>query len=155
MNPDRIVCPACGNSYPVPEQVSRGRGIRVRCPACGKAFRLRPLEAAEEPETPPADPTPPPVPEIPPSEPEAPVDPALLRRRARRLARALLGDLARGREKERKKALSEGTLLLIFGERLEAVWRDYRERLPQDYHEARGIFREAVNDILADGKQLF
>ena len=63
--------------------------------------------------------------------------------------------MTRGREKERKRALSEGTLLLIFGERLEAIWREYRERLPQDFHEAPGIFREAVNDILADGKQLF
>ena len=161
MDPDRIECPACGNSYPIPEQVSREGRLRVRCPACGHSFRLRLLvEAAppeeEAPEEAAAGPELFEEPEgTPPAPPPETEDFTVLERRARRLARALLTDLVRGRDGERKKALSEGTLLLIFGERLETIWRDYRGRLPREYPEAKAIFREAVNDIFADGKQLF
>ena len=133
----------------------------MRCPACGHLFLLRVLgePSDREPAAPEAEANEPETVEAPVSVPEtdspAVEDPAILERRARRLARALLGDLMRGREKERKKALSEGTVLLVFGEKLESVWREYRERLPREFPKARDIFRKVANDILAEGKQLF
>jgi len=149
--------------------------LRVRCPQCGRRFLLSRADAAEEfgdpvrSESPAERETgerdlPGPSASLGASEisgratgriPETADDPALQARRARRLARALVGEIARGREPERRKALEDGSIILAFGEAIRRAWREFQEQAPPDYPEAATFFREALNEFLAEGKRLF
>lgn len=171
METDHITCPSCGKSYPVPLKLRQKGRLQVRCPSCGKRFQLRHPES-QMPEVE----VPVPVAEVenqsgdqdlptrtaksdaaedlsvlpPPNQ-----DPALLARRSKRLARALISDLIRGREGERKKSLEEGTIILIFGDSIRRAWEEFGRQAPANFEDAPRYFREALNEILAEGKPLF
>ncbi len=171
METDLITCPSCGKSYPVPLKLRQKGRLQVRCPSCGKRFQLRhPETQLPEVEVP--------VPvaevEIQPGDQELPTstansgaagdisilptpiqDPAQMARRSKRLARALISDLIRGRESERKKSLEEGTIILIFGDSIRRAWEEFGRQAPADFADAPRYFREALNEILAEGKPLF
>jgi len=169
MQSERVACPSCGKEYPVPEKLWHSGRLAVRCPHCGKRFILRFPVGGEPPEvdvsrplggevlsggpekTDSTEPIPPPEKTV--GE-EAP-DPALMKRRARRLARALVGELARGRESERKKSLEDGSLLLVFGEAIRGAWEQFQVQAPAELPEAQHFFREALNEVLAEGQSLF
>jgi len=161
---ERVACPSCGREYPVPEVLWQSGRVSVRCPNCGKRFVLRFEAEGAAPELKLKGPRPPGTRDenardgekrdVPHRDGEA-RDPALRERRARRLARALVSDLARGREAERKKALEDGSLILIFSESIRKAWDEFRNRIEEDDAEASRHFREALNDVLAEGKSLF
>ncbi len=171
METEHITCPSCGKSYPVPLKLRQKGRLQVRCPSCGKRFQIRHPEA-QMPEVEvlaaeiggenlPGDqelPTPTEKTDAggegsqlpPPAQ-----DPALMARRSKRLARALISDLIRGREGERKKSLEEGTIILIFGDSIRRAWEEFGRQAPADFEDAPRYFREALNEILAEGKPLF
>ena len=176
MGAARITCPSCGKSYPVPDKFWQSGRLQVRCPQCGKRFQLsnpgRGLEHVEVPiremnEIP--EPDAQELPDLtarndtdnssldsPPSKlGKVPLDPALQERRARRLARALVSELLRGRESERKKSLEDGSVILMFGEEIRRAWLEFQKQMSPEFDEAPKYFREALNEILADGKQLY
>ena len=180
MRPRSVQCPSCGRRYPLPDKLFQRKELAVRCPACGQGFRLRLVPGGEEgPPAPAATaaaappdgggergaPPPaeagavaaPPAPAGSDWDDLAPVERQRLERRARRLARALILDLM-GRpsiRERRDRALASGRLLLELGPEIRRAWEEYRSQLGDELARRLPAFREALNEMLADGKPLF
>ncbi len=107
----------------------------------------------------PAAPAPPPAapPPAPPS-PTRPINPFLAHdpaAKARRLARALVSDIVVYHPAKRQEGLRDGTLKQLFDEEIKKSWEEYADQVGKDVADSTPYFREALNEILADGKQLF
>ena len=79
-------------------------------------------------------------------------DPSL---KAKRLARALVSDIVGYHPAKRQEGLRDGTLKELFEEEIKKSWEDYTEQVGREVAESTGFFREALNEILAGGRQLF
>ncbi len=170
----RARCSVCGGVF---EIVSEGRQAAVAAqpaaaapgpaaapppplPAIPEAPAV-PSPPAPEPTPQPAFATPPPPPPPPPSaEAEAPAtgrpfgqpDPES---RARRLARALISDVAAYHPERLEIGLREGRLKELFQEELRKSWQEYVEQVGIEVAKSTPYFRDALNEILAKGKKVF
>jgi FPC/CPF motif-containing protein YcgG len=79
-------------------------------------------------------------------------DPAL---KARRLARALVSDIVVYHPAKRQEGLRDGTLKELFEEEIRKSYEEYTEQGGRPLAESTGYFREALNEILAGGRQIF
>ena len=79
-------------------------------------------------------------------------DPAL---KARRLARALISDMVVYHPAKRQEGLRDGTLKELFEEEIKKSWEEYSEQIGRELADSTGYFREALNEILAGGRQIF
>lgn len=79
-------------------------------------------------------------------------DPSL---KARRLARALISDMVVYHPGKRKDGLRNGNLKELFDDEIKKSWEEYTEQVGKDVAESTTFFREALNEILADGQQVF
>jgi hypothetical protein len=79
-------------------------------------------------------------------------DPA---QRARRLARALVSDLLAYYPDRREEGLREGTLRQLFREDIKKSYEEYVDQIGKEAADGSSYFQEALNDILAGGRQLF
>ncbi len=153
MSADSIQCPACGTSYDVPPILLEKSELRVCCPACRKRFTLRrpvPVETVPEASR---------KAEIP-AEPSVAgkamaIDPTRNERKARRLARALVEQILHGHRSRRDRSLAEGRLILDFGPQIQKIWRVYEDKVGADMARRSPHFRNALNEILADGNEIF
>jgi len=106
-----------------------------------------------------ATPAPPSAPAAtPPSAPSRPINPFLSQdpsAKARRLARALISDMVVYHPAKRQEGLREGTLKQLFDEEIKKSWEEYADQVGKDLAESTGFFKEALNEILADGRQIF
>ncbi|HEX9054511.1 MAG TPA: hypothetical protein VF830_06370 [Gemmatimonadales bacterium] len=96
-------------------------------------------------------------PPAPPS-PARPINPFLTQdpaAKARRLARALISDMVVYHPAKRQEGLRDGTLKQLFDEEIKKSWEEYADQVGKDVADSTPYFREALNEILADGKQLF
>lgn len=87
-----------------------------------------------------------------------PINPFLQKdpkQKARRLARALVSDMIVYQPAKRQRALSEGTLKETFDEEIQKSWEEYVEQVGEEMAENTPYWREALNDILAGGQQIF
>jgi predicted Zn finger-like uncharacterized protein len=75
--------------------------------------------------------------------------------KARRLARALVSDIVTYHPERRDQALANGTLKKEFLEEIKKSWEEYVGQVGQDTAKSTPHFRDALNDILAKGQQLF
>jgi hypothetical protein len=75
--------------------------------------------------------------------------------KARRLARALISDIVTYFPERRDTALAAGTLRTEFKEEITKSWQEYMAQVGQDMAKKTPYFREALNDILAKGQQVF
>ncbi len=75
--------------------------------------------------------------------------------KARRLARALVSDLAVYFPDRRKKALASGTLKQEFEEEIRKSWEEYTDQVGKDLADASSHFNDALNEILAGGQKIF
>jgi hypothetical protein len=75
--------------------------------------------------------------------------------KARRLARALVSDMATYHPDRRDRALREGTLKQEFKDEIRKSWQEYVDQVGPDLAHGTPYFREALNDILARGQQVF
>lgn len=75
--------------------------------------------------------------------------------KARRLARALISDIVTYFPERRDQALANGTLRREFTEEIKKSWEEYTAQVGQDTAKQTPYFREALNDILAKGQQVF
>lgn len=75
--------------------------------------------------------------------------------KARRLARALISDIVTYFPDRRERALADGTLRKEFTEEITKSWQEYTAQVGADMAKKTPYFREALNDILAKGQQVF
>ena len=75
--------------------------------------------------------------------------------RARRLARALISDLAAYHPERQEKGLAEGRLKELFQNDLRKSWQEYADQVGLETAKSTPYFRDALNDILAKGKRVF
>jgi hypothetical protein len=79
-------------------------------------------------------------------------DPSL---KARRLARALISDMVVYHPGKRQEGLRDGNLKELFEEEIKKSWEEYAEQVGRELAESTPYFREALNEILAGGRQIF
>lgn len=79
-------------------------------------------------------------------------DPA---QKARLLARALVSDLVVYYPDKRARGLKEGTLKELFAEEIRKSWEEYVAQVGPEVAASTPHFREALNQILAEGRELF
>jgi len=101
----------------------------------------------------------PPVASPPPGRPAGrPVNPFLTQdpsQKARRLARALISDLAVYYPDRRKEGLANGTLKELFQEEIQKSWEEYTDQVGKEMADATSYFNDALNEILAGGQRIF
>jgi predicted Zn finger-like uncharacterized protein len=183
--PAGLAMPSRGPGLPPPAMPSTSGGRagpagRPVPPAVRPAAPARSLAAAMPPTAPPPTappPAAPPVEETPEVSPPAlasgppaaqppsasgpaarPINPFLSQdpaAKARRLARALISDMVVYHPAKRQEGLREGTLKDLFDEEIRKSWEEYAEQVGKDLADSTSYFREALNEILADGRQIF
>lgn len=79
-------------------------------------------------------------------------DPA---QKARRLARALVSDMVAYHPAKRADGIRNGTLRELFDEEIKKSWEEFSDQVGREVAEGTPYFREALNEILADGRQVF
>lgn len=77
------------------------------------------------------------------------------RDKARMLARALVSDIMVYNQTARDKALADGNLLEALGPEIKKSWELYKGKVGADVANDTTHFRDALNEILADGKKVF
>jgi predicted Zn finger-like uncharacterized protein len=118
----------------------------------------------------------PPVPPAPPAAPAVPAAPSIANapaalatpvpeglapeekarhEKARRLARVLASDIAIYNKEKKDRGLSEGNLVAVLGYEIKKSWEIYKERVGADFANSTPYFRDALNDLLAEGKKIF
>ncbi|HET8649495.1 MAG TPA: hypothetical protein VFL95_05610 [Gemmatimonadales bacterium] len=75
--------------------------------------------------------------------------------KARRLARALISDMVVYNPAKRKDGLRDGNLKELFDEEIRKSWEEYTEQVGTELAESTPYFREALNEILAEGRPVF
>lgn len=77
------------------------------------------------------------------------------RERAKRLARVFVSDILVYNKEKRDKALTDGNLMSVLGPEIKKAWEAYKEKVGPEVVESAEYFKNALNDILADGQKLF
>lgn len=75
--------------------------------------------------------------------------------RARRLARALISDVAAYHPERQEKGLRQGRLKELFQDELKKSWQEYVDKVGIDLAKSTPYFRDALNEILAKGRRVF
>jgi predicted Zn finger-like uncharacterized protein len=122
------------------------------------AAPVTPTPAPTAPPPAPATPVPAAASAPPAAVPARPINPFLTQdpaAKARRLARALISDMVVYHPAKRQEGLRDGTLKQLFDEEIKKSWEEYADQVGKDVADSTPYFREALNEILADGKQLF
>ncbi|MBU8869465.1 MAG: zinc-ribbon domain-containing protein [Gemmatimonadales bacterium] len=83
--------------------------------------------------------------------------PAARRRRPKEemLARALVSDILVYNREQRDAAIAEGNLVEAMGPEIKKSWELYKEKVTPEVANTNDYFREALNDILAEGNKVF
>ncbi len=103
----------------------------------------------------------PPVSDTVPAAPAAAViEPQSVKPRRRRskeemLARALVSDILVYNRDLRDTAIKDGKLLEVLGGEIKKSWELYKEKVTPDVANSTNHFREALNEILAEGEKVF
>jgi hypothetical protein len=56
---------------------------------------------------------------------------------------------------KRDKGLASGDLMTVLGPEIKKAWEAYKEKIGPTVVESNDFFREALNEILADGQKVF
>jgi len=75
--------------------------------------------------------------------------------RARRLARVLASDIAIYNREKRERGIRDGNLVAVLGYEIKKSWETYKERVGADFANSTPYFRDALNEIVAEGKKIF
>jgi len=93
-----------------------------------------------------------------PSHAPRPVNPFLTQdpgQKARRLARALISDLAVYYPDRRKEGLASGKLKELFEDEIKKSWEEYTDQVGKELAGSTTYFTDALNEILAGGRKMF
>jgi len=75
--------------------------------------------------------------------------------KARRLARALISDLITYFPAKRDEGIRDGTLKELFKEEIKKSYQEYSDQVGKEFAETTDHFKNALNEILAGGNQIF
>jgi predicted Zn finger-like uncharacterized protein len=75
--------------------------------------------------------------------------------KARRLARVLASDIAIYNREKKEQGAREGNLVAVLGYEIKKSWEIYKERVGAEFANGTPYFRDALNDMLAEGKKIF
>jgi len=75
--------------------------------------------------------------------------------RAKRLARALVSDMVAYQPAKRADGLANGTLKQLFRDEIRKSYDEYVEQVGREVAESTAFFQDALNEVLAEGKQVF
>lgn len=75
--------------------------------------------------------------------------------RSKRLARVFVSDILVYNKDKRDKGLAGGDLMTVLGPEIKKAWEAYKEKIGPDVVGSSDYFREALNEILADGQKVF
>lgn len=169
----KVTCPHCATVYRIDPNKVPDQGVQARCAQCPEVFFVRnedlagaevdarreavsaaaPGPSDESVARPAADTRPsfaPARPTTPPSfgrpDPDA---------KARRLARALVSDIVVYHPERRDRSLAEGTLRQEFREEIRKSWDEYVAQVGMETARSSPHFQEALNEILAGGRNVF
>jgi len=145
-----VTCPYCEALYRVDPERVPPEGVRTRCGQCRKIFdlardgavraladaaapaaaaparRAKPVFGAQDPDT-----------------------------RAHRIARALVSDIIAYSDRDVDASRTAGSLRTDFREDILKSWEEYVEQVGEDFAKSTPFFRDALNDILAQGRSVF
>ncbi len=179
-----IQCQSCAAKYFLSEENVPANPLKVRCPKCKAVFMLAPRServpvgvaaAAPAPAASPLDIEPTAAPrkktaaavpldithDAPARAQPAPAAPSKPARggkgedRAKRLARVLVSDILYYNRERRDQALREGNLMTALGDEIKKSWELYKEKVGPEAAQSTSYFKEALNEILADGQEVF
>jgi predicted Zn finger-like uncharacterized protein len=165
-----IQCEGCAAKYFLPEAKVPARPTKVRCPQCKAVFTMVPqrhnvVAGVEE--------------SVVPSPAASPLQPAASAgsasgqpaasktasrksskrdrddARAKRLARVLVSDILCYNQEKRDQALIDGNLMAVLGDEIKKSWELYKEKVGSEVAKSTNYFKEALNEILADGQKVF
>jgi predicted Zn finger-like uncharacterized protein len=77
------------------------------------------------------------------------------RERSKRLARVFVSDILVYNKEKRDKGIADGDLMTVLGPEIKKAWEAYKDKVGRDFVESTDYFREALNEILADGRKIF
>ncbi len=176
-------CTECQARYQLEDQKVPRRVIKVRCPECRGVFTLdgtareqtepplvidhghQDMSPRPAPPAPAADPAP-----VAAASPAAQAGVAVLdsaakpaartggrRRKSKEemYARALVSDILVYNRETRDKALKEGNLVEALGAEIKKSWELYKEKVTPEVATSTDHFKQALNEILAEGADLF
>lgn len=180
-----VACPECATIYRLdPDRVPEG-GVATRCRECGTGFRVpghgnaapgavvagariparsaspaggsagEPAGSGERPG--PGGPEPGRAAEDAPGGGSAPpvFGPQDPQTRARRLARALVSDIKVYHRERWQRSRDAGTVRTDFRDEILKSWEEYVEQVGEGMAKKTPYFRDALNDILAEGDRVF
>jgi predicted Zn finger-like uncharacterized protein len=75
--------------------------------------------------------------------------------RSKRLARVFVSDILVYNKDKRDKGLASGELMTVLGPEIKKAWEAYKEKIGPNVVESTDYFREALNEILAEGQKVF
>ncbi|MDD4856930.1 MAG: zinc-ribbon domain-containing protein [Candidatus Krumholzibacteria bacterium] len=75
--------------------------------------------------------------------------------RSKRLARVFVSDILVYNKDKRDKGLADGDLMTVLGPEIKKAWEAYKEKVGPNVVESTDYFRDALNEILADGRKVF
>ena len=130
-----IVVAACGGEKKAPDQATTTTSEQQQAPAAAPAVAGASRPAAGRP-----------------ANPFLSQDPAL---KARRLARALISDMVVYHPGKRQEGLRDGNLKELFEDEIKKSWEEYSDQVGREVAESTSYFKEALNEILAGGRQIF
>ncbi len=160
----RVRCPNCKTVFTLD-----GTAPETAAPSPRPAAAVTGLESLESfenftspVEAPTAPATPAPRPAAARTEPAVAVAEAPTRSTARRrrdktemLARALVSDIVVYNREARDRALADGNLLEVLGPEIKKSWELYKEKVGAEAASGTTYFKDALNEILAEGQKLF
>jgi len=161
----RVRCPACSGVFVLDGTVRTAPAAAPEPLAVSGYGDIEPSVSAPAPAAavapPPPAPTPAPAPAAAPRVEAATAvmdDPAPVRRRRGKeemLARALVSDIKVYNQELYATAKAEGNLLEALGPEIKKSWELYKEKVTPEVANSTDHFRNALNEILADGQNVF
>jgi len=168
-DPMKVKCPQCRAVFqlvpqlaqPVPAAASPGMDLppappspAAQAPPAADVFDNNPLD------TPPAAAGPAVAAPVADKAPAAPPKKKVSKKdradaRAQRLARVLVSDIVMYNKEKRDQALVDGKLMAVLSDEIKKSWELYKEKVGDDLAKSTNYFKDALNEILADGQQVF
>lgn len=75
--------------------------------------------------------------------------------KAQRLARSLTKDILLYHKDEVEKGRKQGNLVELLGNEIKRSWKFFKQQVGEDVIKERNYFKEALNEIIADGEETF